>query len=196
MERTNSSRRTSIYNYQETTQKTNTTFFYLDRAIYRPGQIVYFKGLMIETDGRKIINSFGQNRLQLLFTMPNYQKITDASSQLMSTEHSTEVYDPLARSVVSIWFQTKMVRSISELKNTNDKVWSEVRSCKRKLFTEWQSNSWRICKNLLRCKPEWCLMWSYRVVRTVYFPYYDFRWRGGITTGSGEDTTKWKSQTE
>ena len=41
------------YNYQEITEKRTTTFFYLDRAIYRPGQIVYFKGLMIETDGKK-----------------------------------------------------------------------------------------------------------------------------------------------
>ncbi|MEJ2616157.1 MAG: MG2 domain-containing protein, partial [Ignavibacteriaceae bacterium] len=29
------------------------TFFFLDRAIYRPGQTIYFKGLMIETDGKK-----------------------------------------------------------------------------------------------------------------------------------------------
>ncbi|MCZ7614745.1 MAG: hypothetical protein M5T52_14735 [Ignavibacteriaceae bacterium] len=41
------------YSYQERTEKRNTTFFYLDRAIYRPGQIVYFKGLMINTDDKK-----------------------------------------------------------------------------------------------------------------------------------------------
>ncbi len=29
------------------------TFFFLDRAIYRPGQTIFFKGLMIETDGKK-----------------------------------------------------------------------------------------------------------------------------------------------
>ncbi|NOT76756.1 MAG: hypothetical protein HOP08_17660 [Cyclobacteriaceae bacterium] len=28
------------------------TFFFLDRAIYRPGQTIYFKGLVIETDGK------------------------------------------------------------------------------------------------------------------------------------------------
>ncbi|AYB34312.1 alpha-2-macroglobulin family protein [Chryseolinea soli] len=28
------------------------TFFFLDRAIYRPGQTVYFKGLVVDTDGR------------------------------------------------------------------------------------------------------------------------------------------------
>ena len=29
------------------------TFFFLDRAIYRPGQTVYFKGLVLETDGEQ-----------------------------------------------------------------------------------------------------------------------------------------------
>ncbi|CAN5238819.1 alpha-2-macroglobulin family protein [soil metagenome] len=28
------------------------TFFFLDRAIYRPGQTIYFKGLVIDTDGK------------------------------------------------------------------------------------------------------------------------------------------------
>jgi uncharacterized protein YfaS (alpha-2-macroglobulin family) len=28
------------------------TFFFMDRAIYRPGQTIYFKGLVVDTDGR------------------------------------------------------------------------------------------------------------------------------------------------
>ena len=28
------------------------TFFFLDRAIYRPGQTIYFKGLLVDTDGK------------------------------------------------------------------------------------------------------------------------------------------------
>ena len=41
--------------YQNTFDKRqydNETFFFLDRAIYRPGQTIYFKGLMISTDGK------------------------------------------------------------------------------------------------------------------------------------------------
>ena len=44
-----------IYPYYQN-QKSGTatrTFFFLDRAIYRPGQTIFFKGLMIETDGKK-----------------------------------------------------------------------------------------------------------------------------------------------
>ncbi len=43
----------SYYYNNDPVIKRTTTFFYLDRAIYRPGQIVYFKGLMINTDGKK-----------------------------------------------------------------------------------------------------------------------------------------------
>ncbi|MGA9294887.1 MAG: alpha-2-macroglobulin family protein [Ignavibacteriaceae bacterium] len=39
------------YNYNNRT--VTKTFFFLDRAIYRPGQTIFFKGLMIETDGKK-----------------------------------------------------------------------------------------------------------------------------------------------
>ncbi|HEY6435113.1 MAG TPA: hypothetical protein VIY47_00860, partial [Ignavibacteriaceae bacterium] len=61
------------YNYQETTQKRNTTFFYLDRAIYRPGQIVYFKGLMINTDGKKDHKVVTNQTTTVTFYDANYQ---------------------------------------------------------------------------------------------------------------------------
>jgi uncharacterized protein YfaS (alpha-2-macroglobulin family) len=44
----------SIYQYQQDPPDWYTqTFFFLDRAIYRPGQTIYFKGLVINTDGKK-----------------------------------------------------------------------------------------------------------------------------------------------
>ena len=43
----------SIYQYKEGERHTQRqTFFFMDRAIYRPGQSVYFKGLVITTDGK------------------------------------------------------------------------------------------------------------------------------------------------
>jgi len=50
-----------LYSYDNTRSKTYRTFFFTDRAIYRPGQTVYFKGIVIETDGwkeNKIIPNF------------------------------------------------------------------------------------------------------------------------------------------
>ena len=37
--------------YEKISEKKPKTFFFLDRGIYRPGQTVYFKGIMITTDG-------------------------------------------------------------------------------------------------------------------------------------------------
>lgn len=43
----------SIYQYRQDPRDWYTqTFFFLDRAIYRPGQTVYFKGLVFNTDGK------------------------------------------------------------------------------------------------------------------------------------------------
>lgn len=43
----------NIYQYKQNALTTRTeTFFFLDRAIYRPGQTIYFKGLVIQTDGK------------------------------------------------------------------------------------------------------------------------------------------------
>jgi uncharacterized protein YfaS (alpha-2-macroglobulin family) len=43
----------SIYQYQRNNRDWyEQTFFFLDRAIYRPGQTVYFKGLVFDTDGK------------------------------------------------------------------------------------------------------------------------------------------------
>jgi uncharacterized protein YfaS (alpha-2-macroglobulin family) len=43
----------SITQYKQEIDPARTqTFFFLDRAIYRPGQTVYFKGLVVNTDGK------------------------------------------------------------------------------------------------------------------------------------------------
>ena len=44
----------SLYRYGKPSKQTNlVTYFFTDRAIYRPGQTIYFKGIMLNTDGEK-----------------------------------------------------------------------------------------------------------------------------------------------
>ncbi len=54
------------------------TFLFTDRSIYRPGQTVYFKGIVVQTDQRKrnstIVPGFA-TKVQL--NDANYQKVTD-----------------------------------------------------------------------------------------------------------------------
>jgi uncharacterized protein YfaS (alpha-2-macroglobulin family) len=44
-----------FYNYRHRykNEKDTKTFFFTDRSIYRPGQTIYFKGIVLETDGYK-----------------------------------------------------------------------------------------------------------------------------------------------
>ncbi|MCE3279083.1 MAG: hypothetical protein K0S44_1274 [Bacteroidetes bacterium] len=79
----------SIYqykNYKEEKKKYPKTFFFLDRAIYRPGQTVYFKGIMINTDGES--NEILPNEVSTVtFYDVNSQKISELN--LTTNEYGT-----------------------------------------------------------------------------------------------------------
>ena len=59
--------------YQNNSDKNLQTFFFLDRAIYRPGQTIYFKGLIIDPDKQKPrIRTFYKTTIKLMDV--NYQQ--------------------------------------------------------------------------------------------------------------------------
>ena len=77
----------SVYqSYGEPSAFQPETFLFTDRAIYRPGQSVYFKGILIETDGKsnRIITNKASN---IGFFDVNGQKISDLN--LTSNEYGT-----------------------------------------------------------------------------------------------------------
>ncbi len=54
------------------------TFFFTDRSIYRPGQTIYFKGIMIENNPAKLDNNVVSNRRTTVkFLDANYQLIAE-----------------------------------------------------------------------------------------------------------------------
>ena len=75
------------YYYDDNLGRRTTTFFYLDRAIYRPGQVVYFKGLMIDTDGKKYHEIITDKKTTVTFYDANSQKISDVT--LTTNEYGT-----------------------------------------------------------------------------------------------------------
>lgn len=166
------------YSYTEQTIKRTNTFFYLDRAIYRPGQIVYFKGLMIETDGKKDHRIITGKKTTVTFFDANYQKITEATfttneygtfngkftipfgkiggQYMISNENGSQAFrvEEYKRPKFEVKFEP-----VKGSYSLNDKVTVEG-------FAKTYSGA-----NLNDVDVK------YRVVRTVYFPYYDFRWR-------------------
>jgi len=63
--------------YEYDKNRTN-TYFYTDRSIYRPGQTIYFKGIMIDSDGET--SSIKANySTTVLFYDANYQKVAETT---------------------------------------------------------------------------------------------------------------------
>lgn len=69
-----------FYNYRNTTdsKKQTKTFFFTDRSIYRPGQTIYFKGIMLKHQPGTAENHVLANQSSTVtFLDANGQKITD-----------------------------------------------------------------------------------------------------------------------
>ena len=52
------------------------TFFFLDRSIYRPGQVVYFKGIVVERDGKQTLPATNE-LVTAVLRNTNDEKITE-----------------------------------------------------------------------------------------------------------------------
>ena len=65
-----------MYGYNNYEKPEIQTTIFTDRAIYRPGQIVYFKGICIEyqKEERKVVTDYKQ---KVIFYDVNYQKVSD-----------------------------------------------------------------------------------------------------------------------
>jgi 5-hydroxyisourate hydrolase-like protein (transthyretin family) len=75
------------YNYNPGYGKTTSTFLFPDRAIYRPGQTIYFKGLVIDPDGKKEYRVLTDRQTTITFNDANHQKISDIT--LTTNEYGT-----------------------------------------------------------------------------------------------------------
>lgn len=73
-------------NYESPSQPFEQTYFFTDRKIYRPGQTVYFKALLLEKDGdaSKIL---ANKQTEITFSDANGQKIS--SLQLLTNEYGS-----------------------------------------------------------------------------------------------------------
>jgi uncharacterized protein YfaS (alpha-2-macroglobulin family) len=166
------------YYYDNDQGRRTTTFFYLDRAIYRPGQVVYFKGLMIDTDGKKDHKIITDRSTTVTFYDANSQKIADVT--LTTNEYGTfngkftipfgkiggRYY--IANEVGSQFFRVEEYKrpkfevKFEPLKGSyslNDKVTAEGFA---KTYSGVNLNDVEV---------------KYRVVRNVTFPYFYYGWR-------------------
>ncbi len=179
----------SSFYYNNDPVKRTTTFFYLDRAIYRPGQIVYFKGLIIDTDGKKDHKIVADKKTTVTFFDANHQKITDAT--FTTSEYGT--------------FNGKFAIPLGKIggqyyiANENGSQYFRVEEYKRPKFEvkfDPVKGSYSLNDNVTA--EGYAKTYSgvnlndadvkYRVVRTVYFPYFNYRWRSYYNWYWGRNT--------
>ncbi len=75
------------YYYDRVKKPVKTTQFFLDRAIYRPGQTIYFKGLVIEKDTEAMPSIAANQEITVTFKDANYQDI--ATQKFRTNEYGT-----------------------------------------------------------------------------------------------------------
>ncbi|MBL7882528.1 MAG: hypothetical protein JNL69_00550, partial [Bacteroidia bacterium] len=164
--------------YKEEKRKYPRTFFFLDRGIYRPGQTVYFKGIMINTDGET--NEIMPNTsTTVTFYDVNYQKVADVN--LTTNEFGT----------FNGAFTTPsgLLNGQMSLSNGSGTIYFSVEEYKRPKFEvtfKPVEGSYKLNENIKvngnaiaysGAKIDGAEV-KYRVVRNASFPYWWYWWRG------------------
>lgn len=178
------------YRYNEPVRRKNPkTFFFTDRSIYRPGQTVYFKGIMIETDGET--NTLLKNHpTSVVFYDANYQNVK-------SLQFTTNEYGSFAGSFIA---PSSGLTGQMHIANESGTVYFSVEEYKRPKFevnTEPVKGAYRL-NDSVRVKGT-AKMYAgsvvdgatvkYRVVRTASFPWWWYCWRGYYPTSNSVEIT-------
>ncbi|HFB99311.1 MAG TPA: hypothetical protein ENJ53_00765, partial [Phaeodactylibacter sp.] len=77
----------SNYHYERGNNQNNQTLFFLDRAIYRPGQTVYFKAMLVHYDQERMPTLLKNKNVTIAFLDANYQEVE--SLKLRTNEYGT-----------------------------------------------------------------------------------------------------------
>jgi uncharacterized protein YfaS (alpha-2-macroglobulin family) len=164
--------------YKEEKRKYPKTFFFLDRGIYRPGQTVYFKGIMINTDGET--NEIMANETSTVtFYDVNHQKVGDL--HLTTNEYGTFNGSFTAPNGV--------LNGQMSIGNGSGTAYFSVEEYKRPKFEvsfKPVEGSYRLGENIKVTGNALAYSGAkidgaevkFRIVRNASFPYWWYWWRG------------------
>ncbi|MFH0895798.1 MAG: MG2 domain-containing protein, partial [Bacteroidota bacterium] len=165
-------------NYKYPPVKTVSTNFFTDRSIYRPGQTIYFKGIVLETEGEKTEIKTNYSTTVTLYDV-NYQKVSDVT--LTSNEYGT----------ISGTFTapTGVLNGNMQINNHHGSVYFSVEEYKRPKFEvtfDKVKGSYRLNETIKVKGNAKAYAGSnvdgaqvkYRVTRNARLPYWWYWWRG------------------
>lgn len=161
------------------------TIFFTDRAIYRPGQTIYFKGIMLKIDKDANVTAIAPNvQSTVTFYDVNYQKVSDLS--LTTNEYGTFTGTFTAPAAI-----TGSVH-IADLYGSSYFSVEEYKRPKFSVAINPVKGSYKLNEtvNVTGTAKAYAgnvidgADVSYRVVRTATFPYWWYWWRGYYPTSN------------
>ena len=165
------------------------TFFFTDRSIYRPGQTIFFKGIIINTDG---------NNNEILKNYPTTVTFYDVNYQVVKTlSLTTNDYGSFSGSFIAPSFG---VTGQMRIQNESGSNWFSVEEYKRPKFevtTEPVKGAYRLNEKIEVKGTAKTFAGSavdgaevkYRVVRSARFPWWWYSWRGYYPTSNTTEIT-------
>lgn len=155
------------------------TFFFTDRSIYRPGQTVYFKGIMIKTDPEN------REKNEILPNYPAYVNFYDVNSQQIA--HLALKTNEFGTFNGSFQIPTGRLNGNMSIASGYGRTYFSVEEYKRPKFSveiTKTEESYRV-NDIVKVKGTAKAFAGYnidnaavkyRVVRTAYFPYWWYYW--------------------
>lgn len=170
------------YKYYKYNQNKYKTYFFTDRAIYRPGQTLYFKGIMLEQHG-DTNNIVANYKTTVTLYDVNYQKVSDI--ELTTNEYGT--FNGTFTLPVGV------LNGQMRIGDYNGTLYFQVEEYKRPKFevtVEKPKESYKLGE-IVKVKGNAKAFAGsnidgaevkYRVVRTARFPYWWYYWWGYYPT--------------
>ncbi len=170
--------RNSIYQYRPDTNQLvySKTYFFTDRAIYRPGQTIYFKGITIDVRGDKGIVAEGR-KTEVRFLDANWQEISKQTFR-------TNEYGSFSGTFIA---PVGLLNGQMQITNNNGNAYFSVEEYKRPKFEvkfEPIKGSYKLKENVLVKGIAKAYAGNaidganvkYRVVRKVSYPWWRWWW--------------------
>ena len=157
--------------------------FYTDRSIYRPGQVVFFKAILLHSDNNRIPSILAKEQVEVVFRDANYQEVSRqklTSNDFGSVNGSFTI--PTGKLTGNYTLEVSSSSGISGTKSIN------VEEYKRPTFEvvadtlrgEYQVNDMITVGGVARTLAGTAVDGAsvkYRVVRTARMPWWGWWWR-------------------
>lgn len=188
----------NFYRYTPTKSNSEHTFFFTDRSIYRPGQTIYFKGIVVssEEDGRRN-KAIAGKQIEVTFFDVNSQKI--ASLKLTTNEWGSVSGNFVA--------PTGVLTGNMRIQGNNGTAYFSVEEYKRPKFkVDWDTLKADYALNEKVAVTGHALAYAgnnvdgatvkYRVVRNVRWPSWWYYWRYGGARSAAQEIAQGSTTTD